>query len=57
MTVDAAQDRLARPEIASAPVKVRMKPELRGAISKAADRLQLTISAWLRISALTTLTS
>lgn len=57
MTVEAAQDRLARPEIASAPVKVRMKPELRRAISNAADRLHMTISAWLRLSALTTLTS
>jgi hypothetical protein len=49
------QDRQAKPVIASALVKARMKPELRGAISKAAAKRSMTDSAWLRNAALTSL--
>lgn len=49
------QDGQPRPVVASALVKVRMKPELRGAITRAAAKRSMTDSAWLRNAALTSL--
>jgi hypothetical protein len=55
MTADTAQDHQARRVVASDTIRVRMKPELRGAISKAAAKRSMTDSAWLRNAALTSL--
>lgn len=48
-------DHQPRPVVASALVKARIKPELRGAIEKAAAKRQMTVSTWLRTAALTSL--
>lgn len=50
-----AQDHQAKRVVASDTIRVRMQPELRGAISKAADRRSMTDSAWIRSAALTVL--
>jgi hypothetical protein len=52
---DAAPNPLRKPPVRSDLFQVRMKPEMRGAISKAAERRQMTDSAWLRNAALTSL--
>jgi hypothetical protein len=55
MTVDVAQDHQTRAPVRSSLMQVRMKPELRGAISAAANKRSMTDSAWLRNAALTSL--
>ena len=50
-----APDRHSRPPVRSGLMQLRMKPELRGAISKAAEKRSMTDSAWLRSAALTVL--
>jgi hypothetical protein len=46
---------LSKPPVQSNGMRVRMRQPLRSAISKAAERRQMTDSAWLRNAALTSL--
>lgn len=55
MTANATHDHQPKRVVASDTIRVRMKPELRGAITKAAVKRSMTDSAWLRNAALTSL--
>jgi hypothetical protein len=50
-----APDHQVKPPVQSDTIRVRMKPELRGMISHAAEKRSMTDSAWLRNAALTSL--